>query len=128
MQTKSKRGIGTVLAALGLTFLLTACTPEQIRFFITLLSKHRGAASDAGLHRLRRCESGDNYSAVSSSGSYRGAYQFNRSTWNSVASRHYSFLVGADPARTAPWFQDAMARALITERGRSPWPHCGRYL
>lgn len=123
-----KRTVKAVIAAVGLTVLLSACTPAQIQSFVASFGKHRAVASDVSLQRLRNCESGGNYRAVSSSGSYRGAYQFNRSTWNSVASRHYPFAVGADPANSAGFVQDAMARALISERGRSPWPHCGRYL
>lgn len=126
--TSKKRSLKVIVGALGLTILLSACTPEQIRLAIAILGKDRAVASDAALTRLRRCESGDNYGAVSSSGTYRGAYQFNRQTWNSVASRHFPWLQGMDPAGAAPFFQDAMARALIRERGRSPWPHCGRYL
>ena len=126
--TSKKRSLKVIVGALGLTILLSACTPEQIRLAIAILGKDRAVASDAALTRLRRCESGDNYRAVSSSGTYRGAYQFNRQTWNGVASRHFPWLQGMDPAGAAPFFQDAMARALIRERGRSPWPHCGRYL
>ena len=37
---------------------------------------------------LRDCESGGDYSITNPSGKYRGAYQFDRSTWDSVASRH----------------------------------------
>ena len=126
--TGKKRSLKVIVGALGLTILLSACTPEQIRLAIAILGKDRAVASDAALTRLRRCESGDNYRAVSASGSFRGAYQFNRQTWNGVASRHFPWLVGMDPAAAAPFFQDAMARALIRERGRQPWPHCGRYL
>ena len=82
--------------------------------------------SDQQLGRLRQCESGGNYSITNPSGAYRGAYQFNRQTWNSVAQRHYPHLVGIDPAAAAPADQDAMARALWSERGRQSWPHCGR--
>ncbi len=77
---------------------------------------------------LRACESGGDYSIVSASGRYRGAYQFNRSTWDVVAGRHAPELVGVDPAAAAPADQDAMARALFADRGASPWPHCGRHL
>jgi len=126
--TTRKRSAKAVIAAIGLTVLLSACTPEQIRLAILVLGKDRAVASDAALTRLRRCESGDNYRAVSASGSFRGAYQFNRSTWNGVSSRHFPWLAGMDPAGAAPYFQDAMARALIRERGAQPWPHCGRYL
>lgn len=75
---------------------------------------------------LRDCESGDDYSAVGGGGRYRGAYQFSRATWNGVAERHYPWLEGQDPARADTWWQDAMARALWSERGPAPWPHCGR--
>ncbi len=85
-----------------------------------------GPLSSAQLSRLRACESGGNYRAVSKSGSFRGAYQFNRSTWNGVANRHYSLYVGVDPAAAPPVVQDAMAQALWGERGRGPWPVCGR--
>ncbi len=77
---------------------------------------------------LRQCEAGGDYSITNPSGKYRGAYQFDRSTWNSVAERHAPRLVGADPAAAAPADQDAMARALYSERGARPWPHCGRHL
>lgn len=77
---------------------------------------------------LRDCESNGNYAITSRSGTYRGAYQFDRSTWNSVAERHAPHLVGVDPAAAAPADQDAMALALYTERGSRPWPHCGRHL
>lgn len=84
--------------------------------------------SDDALYRLRMCESTNDYGAVSAGGTYRGAYQFNRSTWDSVAARWYPWLVGVDPAAASPAQQDAMARALYAERGAQPWPHCGRYL
>lgn len=77
---------------------------------------------------LRECESGGDYSITNPSGKYRGAYQFDRSTWNSVAGRHAPALVGVDPAAASPADQDAMALALYTERGARPWPHCGRHL
>jgi hypothetical protein len=81
-----------------------------------------------GWAALRRCESGGDYGAVSSSGTYRGAYQFSRSTWNSVASSSYPHLVGVDPAAASAADQDAMAMALYRSSGSSPWPHCGRHL
>lgn len=77
---------------------------------------------------LRDCESGGDYSIASSSGRYRGAYQFARTTWDSVAGRNNPSLVGVDPASAAPADQDAMARALYSEAGHGPWPVCGRHL
>jgi len=81
--------------------------------------------SDAALAELRRCESSGDYGAVSWGGTYRGAYQFDQRTWDSVASRWLPRLVGTDPASAAPADQDRLARALYDERGWNPWPTCG---
>jgi hypothetical protein len=81
--------------------------------------------SDEQLAGLRACEAGGDYGAVSAGGHYRGAYQFDTGTWNSVAARWYPHLVGADPALVGPNEQDAMVRALYAERGWAPWPSCG---
>jgi hypothetical protein len=86
------------------------------------------AAMGGGWAALRRCESGGDYGAVSANGTYRGAYQFSRSTWNAVASRSHPHLVGVDPAAAAPSDQDAMAMSLYRSSGSNPWPHCGRHL
>lgn len=131
---KSKITCARVLlgAALLGAIVLTGCTPEQIaavqRHQDSLRANDRyyHVVSDAGLARLRHCESRGNYRAVSASGSYRGAYQFHRGTWNSVAKRHYPHLNGVDPAAAAPHDQDRMTRALWSEQGRRPWPHCGK--
>ncbi len=81
--------------------------------------------SDAGLKRLRDCESTDRYWVTNPSGKYRGAYQFDFPTWNGVAERWFPHLVGVDPIDAPPEAQDAMTRALWSERGRFPWPECG---
>ena len=70
---------------------------------------------------LRFCESSDDYRAVSPSGKYRGAYQFDRSTWQTVGGE-------GDPADASAGEQDARARELYARRGAAPWPTCGRYL
>ena len=109
----------TVLAA-------SACTPEQIAFVLEVAEPYEHVLTADQLAKLRQCESTDNYEAVDPSGSFRGAYQFNRGTWDGVAARHFEWLVGVDPAEAEPWWQDLMARALFSERGRGPWPVCGR--
>lgn len=70
------------------------------------------------LASIRACESGGNYGAVSSSGQYRGAYQFDLQTWQSVGG-------SGDPAGASPAEQDARADQLWSQRGSNPWPNCG---
>ena len=77
------------------------------------------ASAGAGtLARIAQCESGGNPTAVSSSGRYRGKYQFSRATWRDLGG-------SGDPAAAAESVQDAMAAKLLARRGTSPWPVCG---
>jgi hypothetical protein len=78
--------------------------------------------------RLRACESGGNYGAISAGGRFRGAYQFDQQTWDVVTAQADPQLQGVDPATAAPADQDAVARALYRSRGASPWPRCGAAL
>lgn len=115
------------LAALALAAVLfaSACTAEEISLYLDSTRETRSVLTNAELARLRDCESTDDYQAISRSGLYRGAYQFDQSTWDDVAGRHFPWLLGEDPATVAPWWQDAMTRALWSERGKQPWPICG---
>ena len=70
------------------------------------------------LARIAQCESGGDPTAISSSGRYRGKYQFSRSTWRSLGGT-------GDPAKADEATQDRMALALYQQRGASPWPICG---
>lgn len=83
---------------------------------------HAGSAQSSGtssnLHSIAQCESGGDYGAVSSSGKYRGAYQFDSQTWQSVGG-------SGDPAAASAAEQDARAQALYNQRGSQPWPVCG---
>jgi muramidase (phage lysozyme) len=112
--------------ALFTLFAASACSPEEIALYLSSTAETRPVLSNEQLARLRACESTDNYRAVSGTGSYRGAYQFDQRTWDDLALRHFPWLAGVDPIDAEPWWQDAMARALWSERGRQPWPHCGR--
>jgi Transglycosylase-like domain len=122
------RRIGMLLGITALAVAASACTPEEIAFVAAVSAPYEQELSPEQLDTLRQCESGGNYEAVDRTGSFRGAYQFTRGTWDSVASRHFEWLVGIDPAEADPWWQDVMARALYGERGRAPWPVCGRRL
>jgi peptidoglycan hydrolase-like protein with peptidoglycan-binding domain len=72
----------------------------------------------ATLERIAACESGGDPTAVSSDGTYRGKYQFDRSTWEHVGGT-------GDPAQAPEAEQDARAAQLLEQRGTAPWPVCG---
>lgn len=71
--------------------------------------------------QLRHCEATGNYEVTNFSGKYRGAYQFDQPTWESVGGT-------GDPAAASPEEQDLRAALLYQQRGSSPWPFCGQYL
>ena len=81
---------------------------------------------------LRRCESTNNYQAISPSGTYRGAYQFSQATWDFITgiSAHVEvhYLFGVDPIDASSAEQDLMALTLYNYWGRGQWPECGRFL
>ncbi len=85
---------------------------------VAIAANDHRMASEAAWEALRDCESRGDYSAVSATGAYRGAYQFDRPTWRSVGGF-------GNPEDASPEEQDARARILYAERGRSPWPVCG---
>ena len=83
-----------------------------------------GDAANSGdfLECTKNRESHGDYGAVSSSGTYRGAYQFHQNTWDNTAeSAGRPDLVGTDPAAAAPADQDAMAQSLYESQGNAPW-------
>jgi hypothetical protein len=72
--------------------------------------------------RHHESDTSGGYHAVSASGTYRGAYQFDQSTWNNTARATGRFdLVGVDPAQAAPADQDFLAWSLHKWRGAAPW-------
>ena len=81
-------------------------------------SSGSGSSSSGALARIAQCESGGDPTAVSSTGRYRGKYQFSRATWRSLGG-------SGDPAVAPESVQDAMAAKLYAQRGASPWPVCG---
>jgi hypothetical protein len=74
--------------------------------------------ASATLQRIAQCESGGNPSAVSSDGTYRGKYQFDRTTWKQMGGT-------GDPAEASEAEQDRIAAKLLEQRGTAPWPNCG---
>ena len=69
---------------------------------------------------LAECESSGNPRAVSPAG-YYGLYQFDRGTWHGVGGHG----VASDASAAEQTYR---AQLLYRERGRSPWPSCGRLL
>ena len=72
----------------------------------------------AVLRRIAECESGGNPRAISPGGTYRGKYQFSRSTWRNLGQ-------SGDPADAPEWLQDRVALKLYRQSGTAPWPNCG---
>ena len=77
-----------------------------------------GGVSLTTLEAIASCESGGDPTAVSSDGSYRGKYQFDYGTWESVGGT-------GDPAAASEAEQDYRAALLYSASGSSPWPVCG---
>ena len=80
-----------------------------------------GGADSLNWPALARCESGGNPRAVSSTGKYRGLYQFSYATWRSVGG-------SGDPAAASSGEQTYRAKLLYNRSGAGQWPHCGKYL
>jgi Transglycosylase-like domain/Putative peptidoglycan binding domain len=76
---------------------------------------------DATLERIAQCESGGDPTAVSSGGTYRGKYQFDRETWRQMGG-------SGDPADASEAEQDRIAAKLLAAQGTAPWPRCGAAL
>ncbi len=74
--------------------------------------------SMATLEAIASCESGGDPTIVSSDGTYRGKYQFDYGTWESVGG-------SGDPAAAPEAEQDYRAALLYSRAGSSPWPICG---
>lgn len=83
-----------------------------------LFSQLPGGVSPATLESIAACESGGDPTAVSADGSYRGKYQFDYGTWESVGG-------SGDPAAASEAEQDYRAALLYAQSGSSPWPICG---
>ena len=95
-----------------------AATAFRAAPFTPAAAPAAGGGGGGDLAAIRDCESGGDYAAVSPSGQYRGAYQFDLQTWQSVGG-------SGDPAQASPGEQDARAGQLRSQRGSNPWPSCG---
>ena len=71
------------------------------------------------LEAIATCESGGDPTAVSSTGAYRGKYQFSPATWQAVGGT-------GDPAAAPEAEQDMRAAILYEQSGPGQWPVCGQ--
>jgi hypothetical protein len=78
-----------------------------------------GGVSIGTLEAIAACESGGDPEAVSSEGTYRGLFQFDQGTWESVGG-------SGDPAAAPAAEQEYRAALLYSRSGSSPWPICGQ--
>ena len=72
----------------------------------------------AYLASIAQCESGGNPAAVGGGGTYRGLFQFDLSTWQSVGGQ-------GDPAAAPVAEQIKRAEILYARSGAGQWPVCG---
>jgi hypothetical protein len=72
-------------------------------------------------HRTAECESGGDPDAIGGGGSYRGAFQFMRSTWKAAPKSP-----GGDPIAYPFRTQAVVAVMLKRADGAGHWPVCGR--
>lgn len=113
--------ISIALSAVILTPALPAKLPETFLVERRIVKMGRHLPTESQWEALRHCESRGRYNAVSKTGKYRGAYQFDRRTWASYGKP-------GDPALASKMEQDLRAKKLYASRGASPWPYCGKYL
>jgi hypothetical protein len=94
---------------------------RRVRVLAHRLDTARTPASSASpaLQAIAACESGGNPAAVGGGGLYRGKYQFDQQTWESVGGT-------GDPAAAPEAEQDRRAAILYARAGSTPWPVCGR--
>lgn len=94
--------------------------PKPRRVLVGTAARSVPGADRLNWRALANCESSGNPRAVNPAG-YYGLYQFDTGTWRSVGGRGL-------PSKARPAEQTYRAKLLYKQRGRQPWPHCGRYL
>lgn len=89
---------------------------KQVEVIGTKMKNTFSGSFAEALARLRACESGGNY-ANTRNPKYRGAYQYDYSTWANYGGFY-------DPADAPPAVQDQKAWETYQRRGWQPWPSC----
>jgi hypothetical protein len=106
-KTRTYAKIGATLGGLATAASLVVSVPAHAQ----------AAPTTESFHKLRVCESSDNYRSVDYP--YYGAYQFDVRTWHGLG-------YGGRPDQASPATQDEAARRLQAQRGWQPWPACSR--
>jgi uncharacterized protein YabE (DUF348 family) len=112
-------GVETAREQLATTVTAPA-TDEQVAVGTKERPTNTPSADGLNWAALAKCESGGNPRAVSSTGKYRGLYQFSLSTWAGVGG------VG-DPIDASPDEQTYRAQLLYQRSGAGQWG-CGSHL
>jgi len=103
----------------GRTEIASVTTKEPVKQVEVVGAKVSNTFSGSfaeALGRLRACESGGNY-ANKKNPKYRGAYQYDYSTWANYGGFY-------DPADAPAALQDEKAWETYQRRGWQPWPSC----
>lgn len=95
-------------------------TPRPRKVLVGAQARSVPGTGHLNWRALANCESSGNPRAVNPAG-YYGLYQFNTGTWRSVGGSGL-------PSNASASEQTYRAKLLYKQRGRSPWPHCGRLL
>jgi hypothetical protein len=120
-QTGTSTGAPTSGSGPGTT-LLASGAPVANGPTTTLVSVPGFATAQDYLACVRQAESDGEYSVVSPSGLYFGAYQIDQTTWNNtVLHAGLTSLYDVQPNEATPASQDEVAMALLQWQGTSPW-------
>lgn len=119
----------TTTTTVDLGFLNTPTTTTQpVPKPVPVRAEPTAAITDeAFFDCVRWRESRGDYTAVSPSGTFMGAYQIYQGGWDAVAaSIGRDDLVGVAPHIAAPAEQDLVAQAMFDQYGSKPWGgYCG---
>ncbi|HWB67879.1 MAG TPA: transglycosylase family protein [Mycobacteriales bacterium] len=108
------RGFVCLLAAAGISLAGVASAPP-----VAAAHAHHHLTLEQKLHRIRVCESGNNWHLVSSNHRYYGAYQFLRATWHGLG-------FAGRPDQAKPALQTRAAKRQHAISGWSAWANCAR--
>jgi uncharacterized protein YabE (DUF348 family) len=119
---ESKKAVSTSVTSQPVTKVVAVGTKSRpaAKTTSTVSGGNKPAADGLNWAALAECESGGNPSTNTGNGFY-GMYQFDLQTWRSVGGSGY-------PHENSAGEQTYRAQILYSQRGDSPWPHCGSRL